>query len=913
MSHWEGFILKLTLFLFFFIVTVPLYFPQSQNVWASKKQTIDKRQKKQISLTKGEKAFLQAHPVIQIGTDKSWAPYVLEKADGELEGLDIDFIRYINKISGANIQLVTGHWAEIVEKAKDHKIDGLATSAPLKTRKPFFNFSRTYVNEFSIFIIPSDKTMEIKKIGDLSGKRIAVQKGNEFYESLLAPHQSIKVIFAESERESIKLMLEGKADVSIVSTSTYYSHKKTFLNAIKIGFVEIEKSLKIVYSIRKDWPELVSIINKSLIMMPIERSDDIYFKWFRIPAPGMKSEKKNEIQTIIVDNYYPYTFVNKNGQPDGFSVNLAKVVAHVMGLEIQIAVDVWDKAVDKLNKGEIDFLPMMAYSKERDKLFDFSVPHTIAYDAFFTRKDSTQITSIKDLKGINIIVMEGDQAHDYLASIDFIEPDNLIFINSIPDALRSLASGKGDAALMPKLVGIVKRNELNLTNLESSPIVIEAYNRPFSFAVKEGHQLLLERFGQGLSIVKNTGQYNIIYEKWFGAIEPKERSLKDVLNYIIALILLFILIGGLLMLWSLSMRKQVALRTKKLEEEIIEREQTEKALRNSEDRFRAAFDSASDCVLIWDKDYNYLYANRAAIDHVGTIPDQVIGKNIRDGLGHVPDFMYLWMSRVDKVFKSGERMRVQDEQEMQGHLYYTDSILFPIRGTESDVISVCVVYRDVTELKLAEEQIKASLKEKETLLSEIHHRVKNNMQVIISLLKLQAENIKDKKYADMFKESHDRIKSMALVHEKLYQADSFANIDLKGYVKSLVTSLFRSYGTRQDKITLKIEVEDVSLGLESAIPCGLIINELVSNALKYAFPEEKGGEIRVALNSINKDEILLEVSDNGVGISKELDIRNTKSMGLHLVTILSENQLEGEIELSRVDGTNFHIRFKKRV
>ncbi len=109
----------------------------------------------------------------------------------------------------------------------------------------------------------------------------------------------------------------------------------------------------------------------------------------------------------------------------------------------------------------------------------------------------------------------------------------------------------------------------------------------------EGNQLLLERFGQGLSIVKNTGQYNEIYEKWFGALEPKERLLKDVLNYIIALILVFILIGGLLILWSLSMKKQVALRTKKLEEEIVEREQTEKALRNSEERFRAAFDSTS--------------------------------------------------------------------------------------------------------------------------------------------------------------------------------------------------------------------------------------------------------------------------------------------------------------------------------
>jgi len=185
------------------------------------------------------------------------------------------------------------------------------------------------------------------------------------------------------------------------------------------------------------------------------------------------------------------------------------------------------------------------------------------------------------------------------------------------------------------------------------------------------------------------------------------------------------------------------------------------------------------------------------------------------------------------------------------------------------------------------------------------------MQVIISLLKLQSGNITDKQYLDIFKESQNRIKSMALVHEKLYQTKSLADIDFKGYVKSLVTSLFRSYRTRPNKVTLKIEVGDVSLGLEKAIPCGLIINELVSNSLKYAFPEERAGEIRVAFNSTDEDMLVLEVSDNGIGMPDKLDFRNTESLGLHLVTILSEDQLHGKIELNRTDGTSFCIRFKK--
>ncbi len=153
--------------------------------------------------------------------------------------------------------------------------------------------------------------------------------------------------------------------------------------------------------------------------------------------------------------------------------------------------------------------------------------------------------------------------------------------------------------------------------------------------------------------------------------------------------------------------------------DITKRKLAEEALRESEERFRAAFDSAQDCVLIWDKDYNYLYANQAAIDHVGTTPGKVIGKNIRDGLGHMPDFMHLWMSRVDKVFETGERLRVQDDQEMQGRRYHTDSILSPIRDTESNVISVCVVYRDVTELKRTEDALRSEKVFTETALNSL--------------------------------------------------------------------------------------------------------------------------------------------------------------------------------------------------
>jgi len=214
---------------------------------------------------------------------------------------------------------------------------------------------------------------------------------------------------------------------------------------------------------------------------------------------------------------------------------------------------------------------------------------------------------------------------------------------------------------------------------------------------------------------------------------------------------------------------------------------------------------------------------------------------------------------------------------------------------------------DITGRKQAEEQIKASLKEKEVLLKEIHHRVKNNLQIISSMLNLQAKSIKDPKALEMFRESQNRVRSIALVHEKSYQFKGLSRLDFSDHVRSLVSHLFRSYGVHSDRIALRIHVEDVYLGIDTAIPCGLIINELVSNSLKHAFPEGKG-EISIDLQRQHDDHYMLVVRDNGDGLPKDLDFRNTETLGLQLVNTLTD-QIGGSIELGSSAGTEVKVTF----
>ncbi len=360
-----------------------------------------------------------------------------------------------------------------------------------------------------------------------------------------------------------------------------------------------------------------------------------------------------------------------------------------------------------------------------------------------------------------------------------------------------------------------------------------------------------------------------------------------------------------------TLEEQVGERTASLQEELEERTRVERVLRESEERFRLLVEGVKDyAIFMLDTGGHIVSWNTGAERIKGYQAEEIIGQHFscfypkKDVENKKPEREFEIATTEGQFEEEGWRVR------KDGSRFWASVLITALRDETGDLRGFSKVTRDISERRQAEEKIKASLKEKEVLLREIHHRVKNNMQVITSLLKLQSAHFKDQKYLDMFNESQGRIKSMALVHEKLYQSGDLAQIDFNGYVKTLTNGLFRAHGVDPTKVRLEQNIENVSLGLDSAVPCGLIINELVSNSLKYAFPQDKGGKIWIGLRTINKDELELTVSDDGKGLPEDLDIRRTESLGLHLVTILAEDQLEGQIELNRDRGTRYNIQFK---
>ncbi len=346
---------------------------------------------------------------------------------------------------------------------------------------------------------------------------------------------------------------------------------------------------------------------------------------------------------------------------------------------------------------------------------------------------------------------------------------------------------------------------------------------------------------------------------------------------------------------------------KSLQAEITERKQREVFLQDSEARFRLIAYTAP--VMIWVSDIDRLcnYFNKVWLEFTGRTIQQEIGHGWLESI-HPEDKERCFLTRTTafdarQSFKMEYRLRRMDGEYRwildTGIPHYTEN------NTFGGYIGSCV---DITEHKQAEEQIQASLLEKEVLLKEIYHRVKNNLQVISSLLNLQSEYIKDKDDLEIFQQSQMRIESMALIHQKLYQSQDLARIDFSEYIRDLVASLFSSYEVNTNVISLTVNVERVLLSLDAAIPCGLIITELVSNSLKYAFPKGRTGEIAIELQAENNNMLNLRVRDNGIGLPSEFDFKNTTSLGLQLVDALT-NQLSGDIKINYTNGVEVKIAF----
>jgi|GEM_PF-2803593 len=343
--------------------------------------------------------------------------------------------------------------------------------------------------------------------------------------------------------------------------------------------------------------------------------------------------------------------------------------------------------------------------------------------------------------------------------------------------------------------------------------------------------------------------------------------------------------------------------------DVTERRLTMEKIQLSERKYRQLFENMTAGFalneMIYDEngkpcDYKLLELNPAYEKMLEISADEAVGKRIKTIR---PETKQHCIDVYENVAKNGEPLAFQSYARNVDKYY-------DIWAFSPQLNQFALIVSDVTERVKSGEELKATIKEKEALIRELHHRTKNNMQVICSILGLKKTTVESKETLDILKEMEDRILSMALVHKKLYQSKSLSQIDFKEYIADLSGLLLKSYSVEPGKITLKLELESVNFLIDYAIPCGLIVNELISNSIKYAFPKGRKGEIKIWLKRTSEGLVELGVADNGIGVDKKESGLPTDSLGLQLVNTLAEEQLKGSIEFETAGGVKAIVRFK---
>lgn len=342
--------------------------------------------------------------------------------------------------------------------------------------------------------------------------------------------------------------------------------------------------------------------------------------------------------------------------------------------------------------------------------------------------------------------------------------------------------------------------------------------------------------------------------------------------------------------------------------DITQRLENERRLRESEEKYRSLFDLSPEYILLLDpEDGRILDVNSTLAGTLGIPSEELRGRSIYELEFLSDDVKTEFRSKIEVIERDGTlepyEMVLTDPYGRE----YTVRIynkLIHAEGREC----LLIVLNDISDLKRTQSMLEKSLAEKELLLKEIHHRVKNNLMIISSLLSLQSRQAKDRETMDLFRESENRTRSMVLIHERLYRSEDLKNIDLAEYLGRLASEIFRSYSA-DSRIRLKLEIDELKVDVETAVPLGLIVNELLTNAVKHAFPDGEG-TVTVSLRKRNGT-VTLEVSDDGAGFPEDIDWESSPSLGLQLVRSLTE-QIDGKVEMISDGGTTFRITFTEK-
>lgn len=577
-------------------------------------------------------ADLQAVPeIVLAGSEYGYPPYSITNSEGEADGFAVELLRESIHAMGYNVEFKVGSWEEVKEDLKMGRVDALPLAGKTPEREEFFDFTFPYLNMNGAIVVHED-TGSINTIEDLQDKVIAVMKGDNAEEYLLRYGIGSEIISTASFSEALKMVQEKRADAvliqRLVALQIMKEEKIEDLQITGKPIMDFQQSF--CFAVQKGNSQLLSVLNEGLSIVIANGTYDLLFsKWF-----GPLQLAGRSLDRIIVggdSEYPPYEYLDENGEPAGFTVELTQAIAEELGLQVEIVLDQWSTTYEKLLNGEIDIVQGVFYSPERDKILTFTQPHSVLKHVMITREDEyMDLETMENLKGLKILVMAQDIMHQ--RAVEFGYEDMIITASTQEEALKLLSSGVADCALvaqMPALYWIDKNNLKNLTvrsqilNLNYSYAALDVSNSP---------EILME-FAEGLALLKAKGSYDAIRNKWLSVYEQTSPSFLDILRTFAFIFIPVAIIVLIIVLWTVILQRQVKERTKELREEITQKERAQKLVEASERQFRDYITYAPIGIFIADDMGRFLEANPAAVYTTGYAKEELLGRKLEDLLG----------------------------------------------------------------------------------------------------------------------------------------------------------------------------------------------------------------------------------------------------------------------------------------
>ncbi|MFC1549560.1 histidine kinase dimerization/phosphoacceptor domain -containing protein [Nitrospirota bacterium] len=619
---------------------------------------------------------------------------------------------------------------------------------------------------------------------------------------------------------------------------------------------------------------------------------------------ALASGKNLKLGVFIVD---PLIKKSDDGSYGGSVIRVIERIASIEDWELEYVECEFPQCLRMLEAAEIDLMGSITVTDERRYRFDYT-EETFFMDwgQIYTSQEK-DMNSVLDLEGKRVSVLKGTAQYPPFMKLleSFGVKIETVFVEDYDDVFNYVVNGKADALMVNRLFG---EKNMKKYRVHRTPIIFTPMD--IRYATPKGkHQDVRNAIDRNLIRLK--ADDNSEYYHAISAMLGEGKPLKYIPGWVKWAAAGIMGSLAFSILFAFILKNQVNLRTAELRHENEERRRAERNLFESRESFKTLVEFTA--AIHWELDLasgRFTYVSPQAVSMLGYPIDAWVGLEFWAGIIHPEDHDWAYEFCTVETRKGNDHEFTYRVKDSDGHTVWLRDIVKVIKDDKGPAKLIGIMF-DITEQKNAEEKIEASLKEKEVLLKEIHHRVKNNMAIITSLSSLQSRQLKDEEAVRILKEGRDRIRAMALVHEQLYQSDNLSDISVKQYLVRLVENVAKSY-TLKDREMIRIQCDDLRLNIDTLVPCGLIINELLTNSLKYAYDTPGAGAITVSMKQSGDNVCSLMVRDQGKGFPAEYDLENQGSLGLQLVRSLA-SQLEGTLSINNEEGVSVEFTFSSAV